>query len=227
MSECEIRKGGILWDKENNIQANSVAWLFEQCTIQKGVTLKDILVLLRQDMTTYVTILGNWVDEIVNEGLTSIKEPDDKVEKLELYWSLEREIYKGKKSFSGYHFPSFHGLGYKDKDGAVTNYAVEFTPVGKLIEKEVVLRENLGIFTSDLDNFKMTHNDETFNDATYTLGHILHGIIWELSFLGSPVDRDEKADEINQSLDDIKSGDYESKTYRSVDDFLKDLRDED
>jgi hypothetical protein len=216
--DLKIVKHGILYDAEKRKRIdNTVSCLYEYCDIQKSITLADIFVLLRKEMPIYRIIIGNWVEEIVNEGVTGRVKDDKDIEFLELYWNPETSIYKGQRTIEGLNFPELHGLGYKLKEdhedgykkGDRIPYAVEFTPVNELMNCKIKLNKDLKFshWNHDVkDRDSKYYTDKEGWEVQYTLGHILYGIIWELSFLGSPKDRDKKKKELEKTVDDIKTG---------------------
>lgn len=227
--ELIIKKGGILFDKEEKkVITNTVTCLFDLCILDKDIVLSDIFSLLRKEMYMYKIIIGNWVDEIVNEGLhaTPAKSKCQDIEYLELYWMLEKQTYKGIDTLETLNFPGFHGAGYADKKGERQSWAIEMSPIAEIINKPLILRDKLEIYHSDLDNMGNMPKSQVFEDARYTLGQILYGIIWELSFCGSPKDRDELADNLKTTVDDIKSGNAKGKKYKTAADLFNDIEDQ-
>ena|SRR5579862_3738450 len=208
MSELLLQKNGILLKKyydetlgkfnTQDITDISFRHLYDECTLENGVTLRDVFLLLQKNIEVYHAILGNWCDEIVNEGLSGGHDDlSDKanLDYLELCWNLTEDT--DTNNIMGYHFPEFHGIG-KDNDGEGDHqipYAVDFTPTYKLIDLGLIL------------NTRITIRPEFYNlqspiyhfVGTFTLGQILYGIIWELSFCGSPTNRDIFKNEVEES----------------------------
>jgi hypothetical protein len=71
-------------------------------------------------------------------------------------------------------------------------------------------------------NQKSKDNDPVaiFEKSVYTLGDILYGIIWELSFHGGPKQRDEKSEELKESVDKIRDGSAKTVSWEEI---LKEL----
>jgi len=227
----KIKKGGTLWRTrwvydeakgegsyvEKDVTERAVTLLFEHCELDAGVTLRDIFLLLKTELGIFDAIIGNWCEEIVNEGLTREKTPDrnSDIEYLELYWHIYKDKdYDTKKStFGGYIFPQFHGVGFlQEKDkfdeygnleckaGDRTPYGISFTPASDLIDLPIKLDAEVRIYNED--DWKET--PQTFELGEYSLGHILYGVIWELSFHGGPDQRDETAKDLFNSVDEMR-----------------------
>lgn len=218
----EIRKGGKLYQNywgedaqsffDEDITDRAVSLLFESCTIQQGVTLRDILLLLNTQIEIFQLVLQNWCKEFVAEGIK--KHPhqiESRIEYLELYWDFRKDFPEDSSEEAskdpglfGYRFPALHGVGrlleedYYEKEhllgkaGERIHFSVSVTPLEKLMHLPVQLRPTLTIYNET----NWEEQSQLFDACEYTLGHILYGILWELSFHGSPDSRKEFADEL-------------------------------
>jgi hypothetical protein len=207
-----IKKGGLLVkitsseedDEERDVTPLAITHLFTECSIEEGATLRDIFLLLKSNLTLFDAILGNWCKEIVCEGLQSsqsLESKESKIEYLELYWTLDQ----GDDYFSGHHFPRFHGVGFLLQEdlvgshgeiygekGTRINYGLT-TPLSEMIDLPVKLQHAATIY----ENYRVGRDVVGIN---YTLGHILQGIVWELSFFGDPSSREQNLAEIFEHL---------------------------
>jgi hypothetical protein len=170
--------------------------LFEPCQLASKVTLRDVFLLISKHIDVFETLLGNWCREFTEEILSAKDfEPTAEIQHLELVFFLED--YEG--TLYGMCRPDFHGVG-KDSE----KYSIVLTPSYQLADFPVLLG---GVVTEQGDVYR----------APFTLGQILHGILWELAFFGSPKSRDEKAEEL------IKASDlFRSSTPIDLDDFFSD-----
>lgn len=76
-------------------------------------------------------------------------------------------------------------------------YSIEFLSVNKL--------KNLKINVDPTFNIYDKENKPVYTLISYpTLFHILYGFFWEISFFGNPEDRENKSNELQESLKDIK-----------------------
>jgi len=223
-----LKKSGILIKENYNsdtekletedVTNTSPGHLFDVCELEDGVTLRDVFLLLQKNIDIYNMIIGNWVDEVVDEGLNNKdkeNKKDNEVEYLELYWFLDHHKYSNtSEEMYGMLFPNFHGVGYESKEdkedikkGEITSYAVEFTPTYELINCPIRLKEEMAFIETDYSKKDGTPwVERNYKKCHFTLGHILYGIIWELSFCGSPKERDEQSSKINKSIEEIKDG---------------------
>jgi len=240
----EIRKGGKLIklyteyneqteeceNKEEDITDLAPKFVFEKCTLEDGVTLKDIFTIINEHMTFFEVLIGNWCTEIVEEGLNkkakdwSLEPYHEQIDYLELRWQLRHDVdYEdsNKTILAGFSFPDFHGVGVELKEdkmfewgevewpkGERIPWGISFSAANDLISLPVKLEQHIDICNDDVKapagkwGFPM----HSWDGCEYTLGQILYGIIWEMSFMGGPKDREKKSKEIMQAADDVKSG---------------------
>ena len=206
----KIKKGGELihqsqryneekskWEKKvKDVSDNAVAYLFEECKLDKGVTLKDVFLLLKRDIKLFDRILGNWCGEIVEDALANPEEASEDFLCLELYTTIVVSQLGKKYEGDSSPFPSFHIWG--KHEGEEIGYSLMGCPTGSLLELPLKLKgTTLTLCEKNKGEFKVKcscgadkeaeyrNAMKNYNwDTNYSLGQILHGILWELSFYG-------------------------------------------
>lgn len=225
--EVIIQKGGKLtskkWDGDlqnyvfSDVTDRAAMFLYKCCTLETGVTLRDIFLLLATDLPTFDIVINNWCSEYVAEGLAKSEfddwkpeeleipwdclpldpDADGKIEYLQLSWALAEEA---DNVLAGFHFPDFNGVGPlpKEKDGTqrTGTWAVEGCSCRGIIDLEVRLNPIITIS----DACAYSKEPRTYSEAEFNLGHILYGIIWELSYFGPPAKRDAFMEELRNSI---------------------------
>jgi hypothetical protein len=193
---------------ERDATQSAIRCLFEECGLAPDATLKDVLLLLDTELDAFDAVFGHRLKEIVEEGLRGPepKKPafEIKTEYLELYWWLKLQTSDGKTSLLGTAFPMFHGLGKileaddgPYKKGERTPYALDFLSAKSLAGLPLKLKNEAKVGADSLDDFMVPYSVALKADrAPMTLGQIIQGIVFELSFWGAPADRDEAAKEI-------------------------------
>ena len=153
--------------------------------------------------------------------LQEAQKPDKKdewlenMEYLEVYWEIEKMTTRGKTSCDSMW--SFHGVSKKGyvgedvkemlfPDGKVdpeyrSAFAVEFSPVSELADFEIKMRNEFFIQDWDNKDYKEGHKIMPYT-PDISLFELLYAIFWELSFVGSPEDRDEKIADIKSRKDE-------------------------
>lgn len=235
MSGLKIVKGGKLklsyWDpntqtdKIEDVTERAITKLFYPCSIDKGVTLRDIFLLLNTNSAMFSVIYPYWVEEYIDEALLS--EPnkldeivDTQVEYLQLSWNYHYQTYKGKEELQGMDRPDLYGIGPKlledyenFKKGDRIRYSLSFSSTKELVDLPIKLKQDLEIVDLNLDLLPdpKTINTPTalYDGVTYTLGSILEGILYEISFHGSPQSRDKGKLELLKQVEMVKSGEGE------------------
>lgn len=214
----EAKKDGEYVARDVTDQA--IRLMFDVVELEEGVTLKDLFLLMNTELDIFDAMIGNWCKEIVTEGLT--KEPkqygtydSQEIEFLELYWNL---WYDGKTpSFRGFSRPDLHGLGYVLQEDLMHSWgeiewpkghripwSLSFQSSNKLINIPIKLASEVPVYNDNLDDKDNWHRVlTTYQGAEYTLGNILYGIIWELSFHGGPESRDEAGAELKELAKEI------------------------
>ncbi len=184
--------------------------MFETCELEEGVTLRDVFLMLNEALDMWDLILCNWLKEIVTEGLT--KEPGsdlhDGLQYVTLHWGMGYDSQDSNR-LGGYAFPNFSGWGsWSDPHDKVEGWiGIDFTPAQNLMPFELRLKQEVVIDDDWAKTTeKTTEKTVTYEACTYTLGHIVQGIIWEMSFSGSPTRRDEVWAKIENDVEDIKNG---------------------
>lgn len=232
-----ITKNGIKSDKYNiNIPSNNELHS-DECQIDEDVTLEDIFKIVDKNIDFWEFIIGNYCKEIINEGLLKKdKDYDTNIHYLELYWSAEEVC--GKLEMPD--FMSFHGVGSKETNltseltpgintkSELDNYAIEMTPTYELVKCEVIVNETFNIIEFEDSEVKTLYS----SFLSPTLFQIMYGIFWELSFFGSPQEKDNKAKELEEIVEGLKSGKLKTCTWEetfgcSMDEYIKRRKEED
>lgn len=190
-----------------DVTKKSFRYLNESCTIQKGVVLRDIFLILKKNLEIYDLFFGNWCKEIVEEGLKKTKKKESGIDFLELYWMLySEEIYTKEKLLTGNIIPQFHGIGRARKNedfykkGDIINWGVSLSKANELAH--LPLKFNKKIQIADLE--QRDPMDVEAYDLQYSLMHVMYAIIWELSFHGGPEKREAFSSQLRESVKSIK-----------------------
>lgn len=210
-SNVRIARGGKLladrWDynrdtgkgemiRDINIRNQLTHSLHKRCSIDEGVVLEDILLLLDfadeyLALSPVLTGAGN-LEAYVLEGLKYTDERSE-IEQINIGWKChiqESLYYEGQSVVE-------EGVEAYGKANSET-YALEFTPVNKIAHCKVELDRRFTIKEND------TFVVSSYKD--FTLYDILRGLFWELSFHGSPKQRDGQMEELYRRIDEIDEG---------------------
>jgi hypothetical protein len=194
-SELILCKGGVLYYKPSSMSekvgelqdVTDVAYKFllRTCEFEEGLKLKDVFALMEKHIDFLDLLIGNWIKDILAESKIPCEKQSKDIEFLELYWHLESDKY----GTSGLDRPRFDG------QGTDCPYAIDFSPSNSLMELPIVLKKDAQLFQNGYNN------PITLSEMHYTLLNILDGIIWELSFYGSPTKRQEQFESLKTSIE--------------------------
>jgi hypothetical protein len=171
-------------EKVLDVTESAPTLLFEPCLLAHKVTLRDIFLLLERHIDVFDKLLGNWCKVFTEEALSN-KEGvalDVAFDYLELYHVLEVDD----EELLGMDRPDFHAVQGEE------SYSLSFLPVHEYVDYPLVLGK------TQMDDGK------TFYETPFTLGKILYGILWEISFYGPPISRDQKGKELKDSMNELR-----------------------
>jgi hypothetical protein len=163
--------------------------------------------------------LGNWCSEYIDECLIGTPADVDKaIEFIDLCWRINTD----KTTTYGLNFPECYGTGYtltedsEDgiwKKGDVIRWGISLTSINQLAYIKLRLIDTLEVYNDDHKSENFCEKIEEYPGPTFSLGHILFGLLWEISWHGNPTTKLEKKDALLGASEKIISGDYESSPY--------------
>ena len=235
-------------DKYVTKMVNSlVPYLREEVQLSEDYTLADLFEILGRDVDNYDIIFGSelghhpfelFMNDINAEA--PVIDGDDKMEFLEVQWTCECDDYTAKGYSWGKSIEfntDFHGWGTWDDDensphpdGTKGGFAIEYTPLAELKHYPLKLKTKTKIY---LDNGQY-EEDETGGmnypvlfegEKCFSVYDFLSSILYEISWGGSPEDRDETFKEITDDVEEarasLEAGD--DSRFKSFDELKKDL----
>jgi len=218
----EAEKGH--FERDIDVSENAVYFLMRNCGIEEGIVFEDIL-LLTESLDLYPVLSplftrGPWLKELVDEGLTPDLFNNSSIDELIIGWICSiQDDYENEGQSVLETYVHTYGKINNDND----TYGIDFTPLYELKNCKIVLAREVEISDEqrasfDKDNYPTviakTHKE-------FTLFEILHGLFWELSFHGSPKNRQEKLEEIQESIRQIDSGEAETIPWEEVKEKLQ------
>jgi hypothetical protein len=198
---------------EKDVTENAIRLLFEPCDLAQDITLKDIFLLLNTELKIFDAVLGNWCEEFVKEGLSGEGKPytgEYNPEEIE-YLQLSKYMWIDSDLSYGLERPDFGGVGFELKEewdgwskGDRISYGISFSPTQDLINLPVKLDRTLIIYNENPASGRYHETIAEYENITFTLGDILNGIIWEISFNGGPEKKADFKQQLLNYVDEIK-----------------------
>jgi hypothetical protein len=230
----ESREEGAYVDDDVTDQASR--HLFSTVALAPDVTLHDILLLLDIDPLLQEVFARDWAEELRAEVMgenapsaPSIEYDPKGIEYLELYQVWSQDSFSGK--LKPIHRLDFHGVGFVLREDVVRDgcidyragerikWSLSFSSPLKMLHLSVRLNPEVILYEGNMDSVNYRKEIGRMRNPGVTLGQVIHGVLWELSFHGSPETRDEKSAQVKSLADDVRSGAEEAITHRSVDLF--------
>ena len=198
-------------------------YIGEPLEIEDGVTFKRVFDLLISNRNIFNIIFHSFtrgfnIDLYLEDYLKESKEPKEptsNIEYCEVYRIYEHMIFDDGEVDHEYYY-GFHGVG-KPTENGIINYSFSFTSLSEIkylpiktnnlldiiIDTGVnILDENVSID----DKYKSIHKAQ----IPITLFNFIGAILFEITFLGTPKNKDEKLNNLNDTTERIKSGKEET-----------------
>ena len=200
-AKVHITKSGIQafeWDREvrqyvEQTMRTAVGVLRCACHIDPGVTLGDIFGAVEADLDL-VRFLGRWSWCHVEAFHAEARQPTTEVSDLHY---IELAKYFEWNERGAQEIIDVSGIGNPDENGA-TSYALGLTPVNQLVHLPVRLSAEIEI--------RKDHKKVGAGMSIFTLLEVLGELYWEISFHGSPEDRDRQGAELRDRVQEIEDG---------------------
>jgi hypothetical protein len=228
----ESRDEGAYVDDDVTDQASR--HLFSTVALAPEVTLRDILLLLDVDPLLQEVFARDWAKELLAEMMggnapsaPSIEYDPEGIECLELYQVWSQDSFSGK--LKPIHRLDFHGVGFVLREDVVRDgqidyragerikWSLSFTSPLKILHLPAHLNPEVILREGNMDSVNYGKEIGRMRNPGVTLGQVIHGVLWELSFHGSPASRDKESAQLKSLADDIHSGEEEAITHQSVD----------
>ena len=207
--------------------------LFDLVELDADVTLADIFKLMDASPLVQQVFRRDFAEELCAEarkGPVAAKPPTtpaaavEQIEYLELYqcWSLDTST----NLYGWTHRLDLHGVGivlkedapeHRRKRGERIQWSVSLTPLREMLELPVRVNAEVIMTEDDLD--AKCYGDEVSKGhrPDVTLGQVIQGVLYELSFHGGPRDQAEFAAGLKERVAAVTAGTPE---LVSSDDFL-------
>jgi len=229
--DIKITKGGeimmTVWNSEagefytENKTSKLSKLLTSNCYLDNDVILRDLFLLAEKHEAFLSLIMPRGFNELVHEGLhVPTEKKASEIDHLELYWDLritqefsekEDKFLEVPRILSGGLFPQFHGWGtwLADefiKEGTKGGYAISLTPANELINLPLKLGQKGTVYDEEHHKVEVTPGKVLleYDEVHYSLFHILYGVFWELSWHGTPSQRNSRVAELKEAIKEVK-----------------------
>ncbi len=238
MDNLIIKKDGLLyktaWNDElvknetHEVSEYMCSYLFEKCEIDENVSMRDIFLLCKKNITILTPIIRQWIDEWVVYGISlpNVEKKDtnyDNIDYLELSWYIEID---DEGEMFGLREPDFGCRGYVSDKDIIDEYDNKILDKGERmyygisrIKELIDLPIKLNYVTKIVDeSYKPFVNRQI--TKSFSLVEIIIGIVNEIGFHGSPDMVEVVWDNLNETITQLKNGELETYTLDEVKEHL-------
>ena len=241
----EIGKGGVLnyseWE-EGNWKVRDVSdtinnHLFDPCYFEDKLKLRDVFDLVENNISLFEIMMPcERIGEIITESKTVCSPDNDESQDLSLLlgWSVEHEKEFGELAVHS----AFDGVKHEDREqeieGDIGNgrIGLDFIPSNHLIDCEIRQNTRFDVWGGIGYGIEVSKEPVIRLDYKgFTLLEVIYGIFFELSFYGCPKERDDKGNELVETIKkteaDIVEGRLNSISMEEFEGKYKDILGED
>ena len=220
--------------KEVDVTGRAHEHLFELVTVHAETTLADIFRLMEASPLLQKFYRRDFAEELCAEARKGAAEPPAReraahegIEFLELYqeWGLDTST----NEYSGMQRLHLHGIGHelaedlpeeRRKKGERIEWSVSLTPLRELLSLPVRVKDEVRITEEDATAKAYMSEIRRARCADVTLGQVIHGLVWELSFHGGPQEQLEVSEDLKRQVAEVDAGTVE---FVSADDVFEPL----
>ena len=195
-------------------------YLFSHVTLDRAVTLADIFRLLDASPVLKQVFRRDFAEELCGEARKGSVDAETRdaaesegIEFLELYqqWNLDTS----NQTYSSTQRLELHGVGfelqadapnYHRKKGERIQWSVSLTPLWELLALPVRVNPEVRVMEDDVNAKAFSDEILKGRHPDLTLGQVIDGIVYELSFHGGPQQRAEFRSGLDDQLAEIKAG---------------------
>ena len=209
------------WD-ELDVTDRAHERLFDFVTMDAAVKVGDIFRLLDASPLLQQVFRRDFAEELCTEArkgpTTAVKTAadssvDERIEYLELYqqWSFDTST----RVYGPTQRLHLHGIGLELQDDSAERgrkrseripWSISLTPLRELLPLSLLVNPKVQITEDDLN--AKAYGDEIFRvrHPDVTLGQVIHGVLWELSFHGVPELQSGVMEELKKRVAEVGAG---------------------
>jgi len=210
------------WWHESDLTDCAHERLFDFVLLDEAVTVGDIFRLLDANPLLQQVFRRDFAEDLCAEarkGPVAAAQPDrdssvdERMEYLELYqqWSLDT----GTQVYGPTQRLHLHGVGFElqqdcpehgRKRGERVQWSVSLTPLRELLSLPLRVNPEVAVMEDDLNTKAYGNVIGRVRHPDVTLGQVIQGLLWELSFHGGPESQQAVAQELKGLMAQVDSG---------------------
>lgn len=235
----------VKYDKTKNV----LSVLHKTVRIEPGFTMKHLFNIVKTANETveldyffrdcFIQPFMDYYEQMVSNYTAPVHQYDpDGIECIELYWNAEVDECLEGSYVTGLEMPWMHGLGWElqedqpeehwsgYKKGDRITWAMDFSSIDDMLHLPIVLNEQFTLREDFMHSTDRNAKPIFTGRRLYTVGDVIRGIFWEISFHGAPDKVAEKKEELNRAVEEIENGTAKLVPFSEVKDRLSRFLDE-
>jgi hypothetical protein len=204
--------------KERKVTDRAHEFLFDAITLHPQATLADVFALMDASPLLKRIYRPAFVEALCAEASKGPRHseqqpPHERIEYLELFaeWRLDTHT----QTYSDTTRLRLHGVGpvlqedhpgEHKRAGERIEWAVSLTPLRELLALPVRVNHGVRITEDDRAAQAWMQQIGRAQVEDVTLGQVLEGLLWELSFHGGPAEQEAVAEGLRQQMAEVKDG---------------------
>lgn len=195
-------------------------FLNETVALDPAVTLADVLALVASNPVLLAVYRRDFISELCEEAAKGAlpdadteRNPTERLEYLELYsqWHVDSHA----KRYDPQHRLHLHGVGpvleedapnYGRTKGQRIQWGISCANLRSLLPLPVRVNTSVSVQESNLDAHAYGREIDRVELAGVSLGQVIHGLLWELSFHGGPQQTQEFNESLREQVAEIEAG---------------------
>lgn len=196
--------------------------LQRKVTLEDNFTVRDWFKMIENypSFQSLDCFMKSYLKEFHSCPLSGCIDPDGQINFITLERVLNFEKFeKQEELYECENYVSVYG---ESNDKESPRYGIELWELKNYLDIPMKLGNGSYCKTiSDppIPDIKYQYIDEKFR-TTYTLYELIHSFIYEISFFGTPKERDSKGDELKQMSKDIEEGNVELKELKDIEELF-------
>lgn len=204
-----------------DVTDSAIEFLFLPIELDPDLTLGDIFRLLDRCEALHRVFRQDFASELCAEARKGPLPPTRGIDPSEVkgieYLELHREwrLDTSESCYWGTQQLHLHGIGhvldhdvpeYFARAGDRIQWSVSLTPLRELLSLRLSVRETFDVLEEGIDASAYGSRIASAKCSEVTLGQVIHGVLWELSFHGAPKDQEQVLEELLEQKAEIDAG---------------------
>jgi hypothetical protein len=195
-----------------DVSDNAASYLFDQVDVEDGVTLGDVFRVLAADPALQSIYKRSFAESLCAEAAKGAEpwpdeNPAHELEYLELYHVLE--FNSAEASYGPLDRWSMHGIGVELSEdyplmgkgaGERIEWSIHMTPVRQLLALPLRLKNLTMVIETDRNTTRRRRAIKEVLAPHITLGQLLHQVLHELSWYGTPEEQAQLGQELAEKI---------------------------